>query len=162
MAMIKMNRGFTLIEMVTVLAVSTILLATTIPLGGFWIESAKLSSTKGEMSHGIGKAIATALRNEQALDSASPASALCLSPTNQLSVLQANSSELPNCAASTGTTVWTSSIPENIEVTDNINVLQCLCFNPSGLLTNNSCAACTLEPILEMSIGDHAEVLHVR
>lgn len=160
-----MNRvahGFSLVEMMTVLAVSSILLASAVPLGSFWIVSANLSSTHGEMSHGLGKAIATALRNEHALDNDQPAAALCLSDSSELSVLQANSSETPNCSAGTGTSIWTSSIPDAVDVTENGNAVSCMCFNPYGLLTSNACSGCTTQTVITVISGDREEVLHVR
>ncbi len=160
--MIRLSRGFSLIELLIVLTVSAILLGSTIPLGSHWIKSASLSSTDGEMSHGIGIAIATALRNEQALDSTEPAAALCLSDTHKLSVLEATASELPNCTAGTGTSVWSSSLPGRATVTSNGDAINCLCFNPYGLLTTNSCSSCTTETALDIDIDTSHRVLHVR
>lgn len=157
----KQSRGISMIEMLVTIAISAILLGISIPLGSFWIESASLSSTKGEISHGIGKAIATSLRNEQAIDRNEPAAALCLSNTNQLTVLQASASELPNCALGTGTSVWTSSIPERVMIKENGTNINCLCFNIYGLLTTTNCPGCATEPVLDISIGDRQATLHV-
>ena len=150
-----------MIEMLVTMAVSAILLGISIPLGSFWIESASLSSTKGEISHGIGKAIATSLRNEQAIDRNEPAAALCLSDTNRLTVLQASASELPNCALSTGTSVWTSSIPDKVTIKENGIDINCLCFNIHGLLTTSNCSGCATKPVLDISVGDRQAKLHV-
>lgn len=161
MALVKLSRGFSLIELLVVLAVSGIILASSIPLGSQWIKSANLSSADGELSHAIGIAVATALRNEQALDSVEPAAALCLSDTNQLSVLEANTSGLPNCTGGTGTSVWSSSIPSNTAITANGNDISCMCFNPYGQLTQNSCSSCTIETTLNLSIDSNQRVLNV-
>lgn len=158
----KSNAGFTLIEALIVIAVSSILIAITLPLASFWLERADLSAAKGEMSHGFGKAISAALRNEQALSSAEPAAAMCISADNQLSVLQATSSALPNCAAGTGESIWSASLPDSITISNNGNDVSCLCFNPTGLLTNNSCASCNVESIVDLGIGSQLEFLHVR
>lgn len=158
----KLAHGFSIIELVTVLAISSILLVATVPMGSFWLDSARISTTDGEMSHGIGKAIAIALRNEQALDNAEPAAALCLSDTNQLTVLQATATDTPNCDTAKGTSVWTSAIPDDINITDGGNDVECFCFTPYGLPTNNSCSSCTVATTVDMEIGNRLEVLHVR
>ncbi len=158
----KLSRGFSLIELLVVLAITGILLGSTIPLGSNWIKSANLSTTDGELSHAIGMAIATALRNEQAIDSAEPAAALCLSDTNGLSVLKANTSGLPNCNGGTGTEIWSSSVPSNTAITANGRDISCLCFNPYGQLTQNNCTSCTMETALDLSIGSKKRVLNVR
>jgi Tfp pilus assembly protein FimT len=150
-----------MIEILITMAVSAILLSISLPLGSFWIESTSLSSTKGELSHGIGKAIATSLRNEQAVDRDEPAAVLCLSDSNQLTVLQASASELPNCTLGTGTSVWTSSIPDKVTASKNGVDVSCLCFNVYGLLTTNNCSGCTTETVLDINIGDRHATLHV-
>lgn len=162
MAVKKLYRGFSLVELLVVLAVSGILLGSTIPLGSHWMKSANLSTVDGEMSHGIGKAIAAALRNEQAVDSMEPAAALCLSDTNQLTVLEANASDLPNCSAGTGKTVWTTSMPSNATITADGSDISCLCFNPYALLTTHNCSSCTTKNTLDLSIGNVKKVLYVR
>lgn len=158
----KLSRGYSLIELLIVLAISAILLGSTVPLGSHWIRSASLSAADGEISHGIGIAIATAFRNEQALDGKEPAATLCISDTNQLSVLEANASELPNCTAGTGTSVWSSSVPDRAAVTNDGNAISCLCFNPYGLLTSNNCPDCTTDTTLELSVDSTTRVLYVR
>ncbi len=158
----KHSRGFSLIELLVVLAITGILLGSTIPLGSTWVKSANLSTTDGELSHAIGVTIATALRNEQAVGSTEPAAALCISDTNQLSVLKADTSGLPNCNGGTGIEIWSSSVPSNTAITANGSDISCLCFTQYGQLTQNNCPSCTMETSLDLSIGSKKRVLNVR
>ena len=155
-------KGYTLVELMVALTVSATVLATTIQLGRHWVEQAKISNSDGELTQGIGKAISIAVRNEQALDSLSPVSALCRSETNQLSVLKANTTELPNCASREGTAVWASSIPDDIDITANGVDMECLCFNAYGLQTTNSCGSCTTTTVLSVSAGSSETTLYIR
>jgi len=158
----KSEAGFTLIEAMIVVAVSAILLAVTVPLSAFWTNRADISTAKGELSHGFGKAISLALRNEQALPIGEPAAALCLAPDNQLTVLEPSPSELPNCSANTGNMVWRATIPESISMSSNGNNVSCMCFNTAGLLTNNNCGGCSVTPTIDVGVGNEMDTVHVR
>jgi len=165
----KSQAGLTLIEMMTVVAVTGILLAITLPLSAFWLERADMSAAKGELSQSFGKAIALALRNEHALDIGQPASALCLSADNQVTVLEPvistvapNPVVLPNCAAGTGTTAWSTSLPDDIDVTVNGNAVSCMCFTISGYATDSDCAPCSVAATVDLSIGSEQDTIHVR
>ncbi len=166
MALKTLAHGFSLTELLVVVAVSGILLGSTVPLGSHWIKSARLSSVDGEMSHAIGIAIATSIRNEQALDSTEPAAALCLSDTNQLLVLEANASVMPNCTAGTGTgtgtLVWSASMPNDVKISVNGSDIRCLCFTPYAQLTTTNCLGCSTATELDLSVDNVQRVLYVR
>jgi len=163
----KSQSGFTLIEAMIVVAVSGILLAITLPLSAFWLERADMSAAKGELSQGFGKAIALALRNEHALSSDQVASAMCISSDNELTILQpTNSTELPSCATGTGTAtgtlVWTSSLPDDIEIKVNGNDVSCMCFRSTGFPTTAGCGGCTNTATVQVSVGSEEDTVHVR
>lgn len=161
--MTNREAGFTMVEAMVVVAVSGILLAITLPISAFWLERADISTARGELSHGFGKAIALAIRNEQAVPIGQPAAALCLSTYNELSVLTPSEpTEIPNCATSTGTLVWSSTLPAGIDVLSNNADVSCMCFSSAGTLTSNNCNACAITPTIFVGKGTDLDTVHVR
>lgn len=154
-------RGYTLIEMMTVLAVMTILITATIPLGAFWVQSAKLSTVAGELTHSIGKAVGTALRNRYAINSDGAITTLCITGTDGITVREGTIDTAPSCSANTGTVIWTASRPDDVEITSVGDRVTCLCFDTSGLLTTNQCVGCLTRSSLDLSIGDKRETIFV-
>lgn len=143
-------RGISAIETLIALAALSLLITMAVPIGNHIQKRENLSTAHSSLSQGIEKAITTAVYNEKRLERTEPSAALCLTQPNQLSVLKATSNELPNCAAGTGSMVWSASVPENIDITSNGDALNCLCFDRYGLLTTNSCPVCSAETSFEL------------
>lgn len=159
----RRNRGFTLVEMTTVLAVSGILLASTIPLGSYWTQKAKMADATGELTHSIGKAIGSALRNPNALDADVAIAAVCISPDNEVTVLEANVGTPIDCTNGNGNTLKTGTLPPGLEITRFGQTQNCLCFNSSALLTNNNqCSTCSTNATLDLTVGSQTYSLHVQ
>lgn len=159
---IQRSRGYTLIELTTVLAVTAILTASTVPLGSFWIERAQITEATGELTHSFGKAVATSLRNQHALNSTSAVTAVCVSQDNQLTVLEALATTPPNCSTSAGDKIWTTSLPERLSISNSGTDVSCMCFNTNGFLTTaDSCGTCSVGSSLDLTVGGRTETLNV-
>lgn len=163
-----MNRfsslGYTLTELMIVLAIMSILLGATIPLGSFWINNSKITFVSGELSHALGKALGSALRNEGGRETDEPAAAVCISSTNMLTVLEATEDDLPSCSASSGNEIWRTQLSDRVEIKNLDNAVSCVCFTSRALLTTeNTCGVCLADSqnSLDLSIGDKNETLFV-
>lgn len=160
---IRHSKGFTLIELMTVLAVTAILIASTVPLGAYWIEQANIAKGTGELTQSFGKAIGASLRNQHALDAGAAVAAICISETNQVTVLESNTTTTLNCANGTGDSTWTTTLPENLSITSGINDVSCMCFNASSFLTNTAtnCSSCATGSSVTLTTRGRSEVLDV-
>ena len=163
-----MNRssllGYTLTELIIVLAITSILLGATIPLGSFWINNSRITFVSGELSHALGKAIGGALRNEGGSTADEPAAAVCISSDNVLTVLEATATETPSCSTPEGNEVWRTQLSDRVEITSQSNAVSCVCFTSRALLTTNSqCGVClaATESSVDLSIGDKNETLFI-
>ncbi len=154
--------GYTLVEMTTVLAVTSILTASTIPLGAFWLQRNQLIEAEGELAVGIGKAVSSSLRNEFAHDATDPIAAVCISDLNQLTVLEADNSTLPNCSTASGVTIWSASLPENLTITSFDVPVSCFCFDSNARLTANSCNSCLTNATVDLAVGSREDTFHVQ
>lgn len=160
---IQRSKGYTLIELMTVLAITAILIASTVPLGAYWIERANLAESTGELTHSFGKAIATALKNQHALDPADAIAAICISNTNELTILESQATTALNCSTGMGDKLWTADLPKGIDITSNNTAVSCMCFTSNGFLTNSAanCSGCITSNTLNLAIGDRSEKLNV-
>ena len=163
-----MNRksilGYTMTELMIVLAITSILLGATIPLGSFWINNSRITFVSGELSHALGKAIGSALRNEGGRTVDEPAAAVCISSANDLTVLEATLTDTPSCSTSVGNEVWRTQLSDRVEITNLSNAVSCMCFTSRALLTtNDQCGVClsSTQSSVDLSIGDKNETLFI-
>lgn len=149
-----MNRfqyGLTFIESLVAMAVLSIVVTMAFPISAAFSERKDLSLTHDRFSQALEKSIAAAISNEHEVE---PATALCRTEGNELTILQASATEVPNCSLGTGATVWSTALPANIDIQSNGESVQCQCFNPDGFLTSDSCPTCTTQLPIEFSVLD--------
>ncbi len=153
--------GFTLVEMMIVILIVGVLAGISTPLGVHWINNAKISFVSGELSHGIGKAMGSALRNPASAGTDQPASALCISNTSLLQVVERTSTTAPACSPVSGKIIWEASLDDKVSITSNSTAVSCMCFTPRTLLTTTNCSSCLTENRVNVSIGDKNESLFI-
>lgn len=151
----RCHRGYTLIEILIVIAIlaSVVLLAA--PLTGSWTTDANFQESEGQFKEAIGKAKSVALRNEMRALGETPVAAICISGTNALTVRKGATDTPPSCAATpAGAQVWQTQISTKVTIKSNSSPVSCICFNNKGLVTNNgNCSACASKTELELIIG---------
>ena len=54
--MIRLEKGFTFVELMIVVVIVGILAGVTVPLGALWISQARISGVEGEIAVAVGKA----------------------------------------------------------------------------------------------------------
>lgn len=159
--MIVNSRGFTLPELLIVIAMVGILIGITLPLGRHWIIGANISSVEGELSIAVGKAKSAAIRNQFSVVENEPVTAICLSVDQILTVLESTVDTLPSCSDGTGNEVWRSNLSDNVQLSINNTSLQCMCFSSMGTLTDNNCAACQTDGRLTLTAGSKSETIFI-
>lgn len=139
-------RGFTLIEVMIVIAIFSLIILVAAPLSGGWVRDADLLTTESQLTEAVGRAKAASLRNASAATGENPAAVVCRSNTNLLTVIEGTSAVAPSCTP-TGTQVWQAQMNSKVTVQVNSTAFNCLCFNNKGAVTTtapcNACAAST-------------------
>lgn len=157
----KHQKGFTLIEIMIVIAMIALLALATMPMGGSWLRSADLQRTEGQLLEAIGRAKAGALRNPSGTIGDDPVMAICLDST-LLQVLQGSGGSPPDCSGTIGAQIWKADLDPGVTITEvgtNGATITCACFNNKGLLTTNSCTSCTSSTTFTLTAGGkHATV----
>lgn len=153
---VKPERGFTLIELMIVIALFAIIAFVATPITGAWIADADLMRTEGELHQAVGRAKSIALRNPAGASSGEAAGIVCISDTNALSVKQGNVDGAPDCAAA-GDVMWSVQLDEDVAITtDGVgsSALSCMCFNSKGLLTDVGCSTCATDTTFTLAVGN--------
>lgn len=139
-------KGFTLIEVLIVIAIVALIVLVAVPLSGSWIRDANMLDAEGQLTQAVGRAKAAALRNKMAATGSNPVSAICLTAGNLLTVREGTAANVaPSCAATpAGDQLWQTQINEHVSVKrDATNALTCLCFDSKGIVTTaGSCNSC--------------------
>jgi len=152
-------KGFTLVELMVVMSIVAVLMLVTVPYGGTWIRSAKLSVAKGELTQAHGFAKGAAFRNQWGAINNDPVVAMCVADTNSLTVLEKTETDEPDCSTSTGNVIWTAQLDTAVSVTQNSTPLSCMCYDNLAQLTVGSCAGCSTIGTLDISIGGDNETI---
>lgn len=142
----RLVKGFTLIEVLIVIAIIGALVLVAAPLTGGWVKEANITNVESAMNEAIGRAKAIALRNENAITGNNAVAAICIdSATRKLTVLEsASAGASPDCTTPTGAQVWQSQLSTDIAVTVAGASVTCLCFDNKSILTQASnCSTCT-------------------
>lgn len=156
------QRGFNLIELMIIIAILATLAVAAVPLGGAWVQDADLIEVEGDLTSAIGRAKSSSLRNATAVTGGNPVSAICISDTNMVTILNANGAGTPDCVAGTGDQVWQAQLDSDVEIfetnladlEDPVNDISCVCFNNKGLLTQAApCQACSVTSTITLMAG---------
>lgn len=139
-------RGFTLIEVLIVIAIFALIVLVAAPLSGSWVRDANVLEAEGQLTQAVGRAKAAAFRNKMGGLDTNPVAAICLSAGNLLTVREGTSAGVaPSCAATPqGDQLWQTQIDENVSVKrDATNAFTCVCFNNKGMATTQgTCSSC--------------------
>jgi len=125
------SRGFTLVELLVVVAIVAVLMLVTVPYGGTWVRSAKLSVAKGELTQAHGFAKGAAFRNQWAAVNTD----------------------------SKGNVIWSAQLDSSVSITQNATRLSCMCFDNLAQLTLGGCSACSTTGTLDIAVGADSDTL---
>jgi prepilin-type N-terminal cleavage/methylation domain-containing protein len=148
------TNGFTLIEVLIVIAIFALIILVAAPLSGYWVRDANRLEVEGQLTQAIGRAKAAALRNYMAATGENPVTAICLSATNLLTVREGTAGVAPDCDPAAGTQLWQAQLSEHVAVQAGGAALSCLCFTNKGLLTGTStCNTCSTTTSFTLTAG---------
>lgn len=157
------NRGFTLIEVLIVIAILAAVILLAAPLTGSWTADASIQESEGQLKEAIGRAKSIAQRNQMMAVGETPVAAICISDTKALTVRKGGENTPPSCAVNpAGTQVWQAQISQKVAVKNGVNTVSCICFNNKGLIsTAGNCAACTSSTELNLAVGNQSETFNI-
>jgi len=146
------TRGFSLVELMVVVAVMALLGLLSAPMTQGWSDSAQLRQAEGRIDQGLGMARALALRNRYGIVDGQPVALLCLSSANLLTVHAAEDEDTPATCDSTSS--WQSQVPSRVSVLHDGSDFSCLGFDSHGDFASNSLpSGCSSDSSLLLSVG---------
>lgn len=166
--MAKVNRGFTLIELMIVVLIVGLMLLVAAPFTRTWTDSAKLTEAKGILTQAVGVAKASALRNPAGAHRkgvmilgvstmvTGTAAAVCIDDsTNKIKVLEATIAASAECP-STGRVIWQANLPIGVAVVGELVAgtdtnIDCLSFSNRAFNLSVG-GACALTSELSLKI----------
>lgn len=167
------NSGFTLIEVLIVIAIFAMIILVGVPLTGGWVTDANRLETEGQLTQAMGRAKAAALRNymgatneeDPVTKEVAPVAAICLSDANLLTIRQGTPGSpptAPSCDPATGTQLWQAQLHKNIKVKVKVQPdsadFVCMCFDNRGVPTQGgSCSSCTKSMDFSLIAGGETE-----
>lgn len=151
----KKTRGYSLIEVLIVLAILAAVVLLAAPLSGTWIADANIQESEGQLKEAIGKAKSIALRNQMMAQGDAPVAAICIDTEHMLTVRKGATDTPPSCAATpAGEQVWQAQINKKVVIKNAGTALSCLCFNNKGLVTKTgTCTACAGNTTFILNVG---------
>ncbi len=158
----KRQHGYTLIEIMMVVAIIALLAMTGTALTGTWVQDANLVQVEGDLTQAIGRAKSSALRNEMTALGDAPVTAICISQSNFLTILEGSNGTSPSCSPASGSEIWHTQLDSDVTVKVGGTAISCMCFNNQGLLTDNACAGCSTSSELQLLTGNnHSETAYI-
>lgn len=143
--------GFTLIELVVVIAITVAAMLVAVPLTTSWVDSARVNEAQGLFQQAFSRTKALALRNGSVATASDPAASLCQNG-NVLYVY----SGLPGTCG-TGSYVWQGIVPGdgNTQIQLNSATFSCLALNNAGIpvATTINTTACAQSSSYTISKG---------
>ncbi|NKF21178.1 pilus assembly FimT family protein [Solimonas marina] len=130
------DRGFSLIEMMVVIAIISMLTMLGVPLTSNWVASAQLRETQAALAQGIARAKAISLRNPGAVGDDVAAAILCRS-NDQLRLITAADADGATCS---DTTQWSAALSTQTTIEAGGGAFSCVAFDNRGLTLNPSVA----------------------
>jgi prepilin-type N-terminal cleavage/methylation domain-containing protein len=150
-----MNRasGFSLIEMMVVVAILGILAVAGTALTVNWVKQAEITKTVASLANAISLAKSISIRNERGFTDNSAASQICLNSNNILSVYKPTSTASASC---TSTSIYSYQIPANVQIKDvSSTPLNCIAFGHLG--DQQNILPCTTDKVLNITNGSLSE-----
>jgi prepilin-type N-terminal cleavage/methylation domain-containing protein len=157
------NSGFTLIEVMIVVAIIALIALVAAPLSGRWVTDANRLEAEGQLNQAVGRAKASALRNYMGATGNAAVTAICLSPDNILTVLEGTPGTPPTspiCSSATGTQLWRAKLHANITVQADAVDFSCMCFDNRAVPTD-SCNTCSTSTKFSLTAGGESEPVAV-
>lgn len=120
--MVTRARGFTLVELMVTLTLSSLIAMMAVPFTVSWVASARQLQARGDLVDAAGRARAIALRNGNLRTPAQPAARV---------VLENGTLTVRDIGA--GVTVWSTQFHPSVSLTLNDgSAFQCMSFNSRG------------------------------
>ncbi len=149
----KTAAGFTLVEVLVVVAVIATLAFAAVPLGNSWTSSAESVNTKGVLSQAISRAKSSAMRNGNKIAETNAVTAICVT-SGKVEVREASGTVTSaHCTSGGGTATWSNKIGTSLTIKNNSQAFSCMCFSTKGLLvtTPSNCSSCATTSTFEFS-----------
>lgn len=148
--------GYTLIEVLIVIAILAALVLMAAPLSGTWTASADAQQAEGQLKEAFSKAKSLAQRNEMAARGVTSVAAVCLD-NRVLSVRKGIGNAAAGCGANVaGEQVWQAQLGGNVTLLSAGAALACVCFDNKGLVTRGgTCNGCAASTTLVLSAGSY-------
>jgi len=159
---VRRSHGYSLVELMVVVAMVGILAGATLPLGSLWVNGAKLAKVEGALTQAVGKAKSAAIRNSHNTVAGQPVAMVCLTNT-ELSVRQSSNSAGPSCGVTpTGFETWRAELLSEVSISSGDDAVSCICFNSYGMLnTAGACSGCLSDNPVNLEVGSKNESLYI-
>lgn len=153
--------GFSIIELMVVLALLAVTLAKGIPFTVEWINSSRVATASSVMVEAVGLAKAQALRNPVGMINAGAISAVCLD-NGQVQVVAAANENSPAGCANSSKMLWAQNISPNLNILAEDNSFECLCFDSKARFnTTASCDGCSRSSAFTLSLGGSSDSVEI-
>jgi prepilin-type N-terminal cleavage/methylation domain-containing protein len=150
---VKLTPGFTLVEILIVVALIATLAMVAVPMGNSWTSSAESVNTKGVLTQAISRAKSTAMRNGNKISETNAVTSVCVT-SGKVEVREASGTVTSaHCSSNGGSATWSSKIGTGLTIKENNQALTCMCFSTKGLLTTSpsNCSSCAATSTFEFS-----------
>ena len=155
------SKGFSIVELLIVIAIMGLALVKGIPFTMDWVNSARVTETESALVEAIGFAKAKALRNSQGVISGGAVTAVCYS-NGGLRVVEAADSSSPAQCVGGSTQIWTLTLAGNVDVVIQNNQFACLCIDAKAQFTQSGgCNACSTNTTFALTSGGISDSVEI-